>query len=478
MELNLSAIIDISELRPSDKRRFVSLFCSTMVELPRSLWRPCFVCIDETHEFAPEGERSESTEAVALLGSKGRKRGYCLLTATQRLSKLSKDVAAECRNQFVGMMNLDVDLKRAADILGFGKDRWTEIRDLSPPGNEGEFFCFGPALSRRGVEKMRAGMVETTHPKAGQGRLSAPPAASEKIRGVLGELKDLAAKADEEARSLADAQKEIRELKRQLAAKSTSAVSSSTVVAAADDKSIKRAVDTALADYSRQVAEQDRGWQAAVKNLEKVVGDFRRRFAKIGQLCQVNGEAKVLLPSPIAQAKSIPSAPQIPRQPIGRDAPPRGVYEGQKLPKGEAAVLSALIQFPDGLRREQLTVLTGYKRSSRDAYIQRLREKGLVDDSRTLVAVNDSGRAALPNAEPLPTGPELQEYWLSRLPEGERAILQQLIDAYPNEVDRESLSESTGYKRSSRDAYLQRLRAKELIDEPSRGSVAASKELF
>jgi hypothetical protein len=53
-----------------------------------------------------------------------------------------------------------------------------------------------------------------------------------------------------------------------------------------------------------------------------------------------------------------------------------------------------------------------------------------------------------------------------------------LIAAYPRPVDRDKLSEETGYKRSSRDAYLQRLRAKELIEEPSRGEVSASQTLF
>jgi len=149
-----------------------------------------------------------------------------------------------------------------------------------------------------------------------------------------------------------------------------------------------------------------------------------------------------------------------------------------ELPKGETAILSALIQFPDGLRREQLTVLTGYKRSTRDAYIQRLREKGFVDDAGGIVQATDAGISALPNAEPLPTGPELQAYWLARLPQGERALLEQLITAYPAAVDREDLTTATGYQRSTRDAYLQRMRAKQLIEEPGRGMVRASGNLF
>jgi len=481
MELNLSAVVDVSELKPSDRRDFVSRFCRTLVDLPRALWRPCVIAIDETHEYAPEGDKCESADAIALLGSKGRKRGYCLLGATQRLSKLAKDVAAELKNQFIGQMTLDVDLKRAADVLGFGKDRWPELRDLSPPGREGEFFCFGPALNHRGVLKFRAGMVETTHPKAGQGRLAEPPAPSAKIRGVLGELKDLPKQAEDEAKDLASAKRKIVELERELKAKPSAVMPTAMATATADEKTVKRAVDSALADYSRQSAERDRGWQAAVKNLEKVVSDCRGRFAKIGQLCRVNGEAAVTVPAAIKLPtktipKTIPENP--PKRVIGRDSPPRGVHEGQELPKGEAAVLSALIQFPDGLRREQLTVLTTYKRSTRDRYILYLREKGFVDVAGDVIAATDAGREALPDAQPLPTGPELRDFWIAKLPPGERAILEVLMEAYPDAVSRDTLSELTGQKRSTRDRYLLYMRNKQLIDEPSRGEVAASKELF
>jgi hypothetical protein len=139
--------------------------------------------------------------------------------------------------------------------------------------------------------------------------------------------------------------------------------------------------------------------------------------------------------------------------------------------------LIAAAQF-DGVEREQLTVLTGYKRSSRDAYIQRLKERGFVSVSGATVSITPEGEAALPDDyEPLPTGADLRAYWLGRLPEGERRILEVLIDAYPDSIDRASLDTATGYKRSSRDAYLQRMKAKRLW-EADGSLVRAGKELF
>jgi hypothetical protein len=76
-------------------------------------------------------------------------------------------------------------------------------------------------------------------------------------------------------------------------------------------------------------------------------------------------------------------------------------------------------------RREQLTVVTGYKRSSRDAYVQRLRERGYVGhEGDRIVATRDGIVALGPDYEPLPTGTVLREHVLERLPEGERRILE------------------------------------------------------
>ena len=124
-------------------------------------------------------------------------------------------------------------------------------------------------------------------------------------------------------------------------------------------------------------------------------------------------------------------------------------------------------------------MLTAFKRSTRDAYIQRLGERAFTTVQQGKVFATESGVAALgEDFEPLPTGIALQEYWLDRLPIGESKILQVLIEAYPKAVDRETLSEAIGQKRSTRDAYIQRMGAKELVESVGRGEVRASENLF
>lgn len=202
---------------------------------------------------------------------------------------------------------------------------------------------------------------------------------------------------------------------------------------------------------------------------------------------EVNGQ-----PMTAAEIDRIPIAFENNWQPLVERMPPRKVERstpidrqrivdedaGGSIPKGEQAILQACIQHPKGLRRDQLNVLAGYKKSSRDAYIARLTGKGYLEiasDGR--VAATTAGRKAMPNVRPLPTGRALREHWLQRLPEGERVILAELIDKYPEPASRSGL-DKLGYKKSSRDAYIARLSARGLVKTPNAGKVAASDDLF
>src|SRR6516225_91048 len=213
IEYKVSAVIDLYELKLSERRQFVNLFLESLIHLPRELWRPTLVILDEAHIYCPErgsGE-AESTEAVVSLMSQGRKRGYAGIIATQRLSKLHKDAAAEGNNVIIGRTWLDADQARAGDALGLSKADRVKLRDLG----QGEFYAFGPALGKPGVVHFRSDQVQTTHPRPGQRHLLTAPAPSQAIRGVLGKFADLPHEAEDEIRGLDEARRRIVELDRQ-----------------------------------------------------------------------------------------------------------------------------------------------------------------------------------------------------------------------------------------------------------------------
>ena len=167
----------------------------------------------------------------------------------------------------------------------------------------------------------------------------------------------------------------------------------------------------------------------------------------------------------LAAIFSVPIAvPRVERAPVPRAAK-RVASASSRPARGERAIMIAVAQYPEGCDRPQLSILTGYKRSTRDAYVQRLEKRGFVRIDGDRVLRTAEGVTWLgTDYEPLPTGPDLRDHWIERLPEGESVLLGILVGSYPRWVTNDVLTESTGYKRSTRDAYLQRLEARKLVE--------------
>ncbi len=165
---------------------------------------------------------------------------------------------------------------------------------------------------------------------------------------------------------------------------------------------------------------------------------------------------------------------------VPRAASPAPSSAPSSLAVGERKVLIAVAQTAGGVERSQLTILTGYKKSTRDLYVQRLYAKELIEIHDGKLWPTAAGTAALgDDFEPLPTGKALLTHWLGTLRGGERAILAYLTTSRVNViVRRDALSEATGFKKSTRDLYIQRLTARRLIVNHGAQGVQASAELF
>ncbi|HEY0027191.1 MAG TPA: ATP-binding protein [Allosphingosinicella sp.] len=169
-EHRASVVLSLEGLEMEAQMRCAAVFLSALFDAPREHWYPALVVVDEAQVFAPAaaGEVSDEARRASLgamtnLMCRGRKRGLAGIIATQRLAKLAKNVAAEASNFLMGRTFLDIDMARAADLLGMERRQAEAIRDLQ----RGEFLALGPALSRRPVN-IRIGDVQT------QARSSSP----------------------------------------------------------------------------------------------------------------------------------------------------------------------------------------------------------------------------------------------------------------------------------------------------------------
>ncbi|RWG09184.1 MAG: ATP-binding protein, partial [Mesorhizobium sp.] len=179
----VSTVLNLEGLDAENQMRRAAAFLGGLFEVARDHWYPMLVVVDEAQLFAPAaaGEVSDEARKLSLgamtnLMCRGRKRGLAGIIATQRLAKLAKNVAAEASNFLMGRTFLDIDMARAADLLGMERRQAEAFRDLE----RGHFMALGPALSRRPLS-VRIGSTETS-PRNGTPRPSAEDLAERRER--------------------------------------------------------------------------------------------------------------------------------------------------------------------------------------------------------------------------------------------------------------------------------------------------------
>lgn len=182
----ISVVLSLEELDADAQMRCAATFLNALFEADREHWYPVLVVVDEAQLFAPavggevaEDARKASLGAMTNLMCRGRKRGLAGVIATQRLAKLAKNVAAEASNFLMGRTFLDIDMARAADLLGMERRQAEAIRELE----RGHFLALGPALSRRPIS-IRIGAVET-EARGGSPRLIPLPTTPGEEAGTL-----------------------------------------------------------------------------------------------------------------------------------------------------------------------------------------------------------------------------------------------------------------------------------------------------
>lgn len=160
----VSVVVNLEGLDIDQQMKAAAAFLNGMFDADRDYWYPMLVVVDEAQLFAPAvgGEVSDEARKISLsamtnLMCRGRKRGLAGVIATQRLAKLAKNVAAEASNFLMGRTFLDIDMARAADLLGMDRRQAEQFRDLQ----RGHFVALGPALSRRPMP-IKIGTVETS----------------------------------------------------------------------------------------------------------------------------------------------------------------------------------------------------------------------------------------------------------------------------------------------------------------------------
>lgn len=449
---------------------------------------PLLQIIDEAARYIPQVIPSGAIDLARCVGAweqiceEGRNIGLGVMFLTQRSARMAKSVSELSDVMFafrtIGPNSLDAVL----DWLGqhVEKSRTKELAEKVRALDVGQALIVSPGWLK--VETIARIRERETFDS------SATPKAGQKAARVTGDgaKPDLALYREKMAATIERAKENdpralkatIAELRKELARATKPGI-------VTDPKAIERAVAAADKRFATFQAEEVRRMRSTAVELRRsaeaieiatgrlrVHADTIETAIKVAPGVTVEEVTRATSPAPMARGSGEPQTRGTFTRPAAR-LPVKGPGDSD-LPAGERKVLVAVIQ-NDGADREQLTVLTGFRKSTRDAYLQRLQSRGYVRVNGRQIEFTAEGEAAVGDYERLPTGDRLREYWLNRLPEGEAKILTIVCHAYPKAIARDDID--AGYQKSSRDAYIQRLAAKKLVTT-DRGSVTASANLF
>ncbi len=401
-----SAIFDMSLMTVSERTAFFTEFAET---IRRKNKGPLHLVIDEAHLFMPQAGAASGGAVPAMLHagnnlvSLGRSRGLRIAMISQRPAKLHKDSLTQVQSLVAMRLLAPQDRKAIADWIADQADpvKGREIIASLPSLKPGEAWVWSPQddILRHTKFPLPRTFDSSRAPSAADG--SGPelaPVNMDALKTRLTVLED--EKKANDPRAL---RAEIVKLRQELtdSAKGSRIMDPAQIKAAEAERSAVR--DQA---YHAGIAAGREHIIGLIRTIETALANVTTEARRLAD--QAFDQARALEPKPvniivparrIVDAKTgrdITNEPHV-RRIDGRDytrqfAGPKADASGDMLPKGERAVLIAAAQHPNGVTRQQLTVLTGYKRSSRDAYIQRLRERGYIDAGERIQATADGGR--------------------------------------------------------------------------------------
>jgi hypothetical protein len=489
VDSRLSCVLDLSDFESeAAKKAFLLDFARRLYQRNEA---PLHLFLEEADDYIPQKPMKDELQLLRAWENiirRGRNRGLGCTLITQRSAVINKDVLYQVQTLIPMRTTGPGDIDTIARWVRYHHQPEDILASL-PSLEDGEAWVWSPHFLKKTV-RVRFRLRETFDSGA------TPKVASQtKAPATLADV-DLGAIRTKMAATIERAKAEDpRELRRQLAevkaqlGRAQSAPTSAPakarrvevpVLSAKHVTALESAIRRADAAIEKLGAVKD-GVQGAITALvaaAKPIADDLKAL-RVGPWGP-RGTAPVVAAhvAPGARVETIRALQRMGTGAVTAVMVSRKTEPGHGLPIGEARILTAIAQHVEGVTREQLSILTGYKRSTRDRYVQFLGQKGLVVAGDRITATA-AGVAALGSEfEPLPTGDALRGYWLQRLPEGERKILAVLVKLFPRAVERGAIDEATGYRRSTRDRYIQYLQARKLVVSESRGAVRAAAELF
>ncbi len=483
----VSVLLDLSLFRKHEVATFMGQLLENLYRIKaREQFRtPMMLIIDEADAIAPQkpykGEERMLGAAEDIV-RRGGQRGIGCMMITQRSAVLNKNVLTQVQMLIALRTIAPQDLAALnawIDVHGTEKER-AKLMESLPALATGKAWFWSPGWpTTQGIFELVSVLpIETfdsgATPKPGEKRVEPKHSADVDLDALRRQMSATIerAKADDPK----ELKRKIAALERELQKKPFE--KSNTQIKTVEKPVLKDSQIDRLEKLNRQFEEL---FERCGKQLELFSGKatlqlnrlLDRRIEILNPINEAVGKVRQqTAPKQVLRAPKpeLPAHSQVFRAPKSQFNPDKSRDSSTSLGMtdvslgiGERRCAIAIAQHPNGVTREQLTTLTGYKRSTRNTYLQRLLAALVVYENADRFVINQRGEEWLGgDYQPLPTGVDLQNYWLQKLPQGESRIFGVVL-AQPGGLSREQIGEVTGFKRSTRNTYIQRLAARELV---------------
>ncbi len=467
----LPAILDMSAFSEAAKVRFLIDFGTQLFERNEE---PLHLFLEEADDYIPQKPFREQTRLVHLytkILKQARTFGIGASLISQRSAVVNKNALTQAGTLIA--MRTTSPQDRAA-IKGWVKEKGgqhVDIIESLPSLESGEAWVWSPDFLKK-VERIRFRRRETfdsgATPKVGA-KVSQPKSVADidlaAVQERMAETIERAKAHDpkELQRKVAQLQKELASRPREKEVVEKQVEVMVPVLKPGDVEEIKRLVAPAL------------------NGLSKSIDETRQVLIRLEQLAQPAG-------TPRPQRTSLSSSPP---KTVAKAQPARAATSGAaeddgkelNLKAGARRILETMARhYPMRVTRAQLGTLSGFKITGGtfQTYFGLLKRHGLIVEEGREISVTDAGLAYIGEAPADPmTTEEILEQWRKALKAGARAMLDVLVEMYPDSTTREDLAASVEMTPSGGtfQTYLGMLRRNGLVE--IEGSVVrASDTLF
>jgi uncharacterized protein len=151
IQRGISIILDLSEIELEEMQEILLTYFERLWQLASSLKSPYEIVIEEAHEYIPQGTRTPLKSLLTRFALRGRKRGIGVILASQRSSKVEKDLLTQANILLLHNVVHPIDLGVYKDLIPLSaKEVEQQVRDLEPGS---AFLIRGKQVNRLQIRK-------------------------------------------------------------------------------------------------------------------------------------------------------------------------------------------------------------------------------------------------------------------------------------------------------------------------------------